>query len=378
VEFCDNLIFRRRAALDRLGERLLDANRTIGQPTFLDISPTGHLQAHIFNTPAAGDWLQIDFFKTNGVQVTVGLTNASTNVTTAQFVQSLMNQVNANAALQSADGVVAADLIDGGTNAQLTLYARSPGWAAAEIQAAFTASTNLLVQPAGTNKLEQNLNDLHPRNHLYVSSGVTTLPVSFALDTTKLPDGCHELAAVAYEGTSVRTQTRVTRMVRIQNTSLTATLSANLAGTNATLDFPLHVTVTAGVTNIAAIQLFSTGGLLGSVSNQTDATFSVSSASLGAGLHPIYALVTDTLGHQYRTETLWIRLVPSITLSLAGPPFVLSWLATPGLSYDVLATTNLAAAFQPVASVFASTSAAQWPVSLPAAGPAFFRVQLQP
>jgi hypothetical protein len=32
VEFCDNLIFHRRAALDRLGERLLDANRTIGQP----------------------------------------------------------------------------------------------------------------------------------------------------------------------------------------------------------------------------------------------------------------------------------------------------------------------------------------------------------
>jgi DNA-binding transcriptional ArsR family regulator len=32
VELCDNLIFRRRAALDRMGERLLDANRTIGQP----------------------------------------------------------------------------------------------------------------------------------------------------------------------------------------------------------------------------------------------------------------------------------------------------------------------------------------------------------
>ena len=32
VEHCDNLIFRRRAALDRMGERLLDANRTIGQP----------------------------------------------------------------------------------------------------------------------------------------------------------------------------------------------------------------------------------------------------------------------------------------------------------------------------------------------------------
>jgi len=32
TEFCDNLVFHRRAALDGLGERLLDANRTIGQP----------------------------------------------------------------------------------------------------------------------------------------------------------------------------------------------------------------------------------------------------------------------------------------------------------------------------------------------------------
>jgi hypothetical protein len=35
VEYCDNLIFQRRAALDALGARLFDANRTIGQPTKL-------------------------------------------------------------------------------------------------------------------------------------------------------------------------------------------------------------------------------------------------------------------------------------------------------------------------------------------------------
>src|SRR5215813_10824893 len=33
VEYCDNLIFHRRAALDRLDHRLLDANRTIGRPS---------------------------------------------------------------------------------------------------------------------------------------------------------------------------------------------------------------------------------------------------------------------------------------------------------------------------------------------------------
>src|SRR5713226_3686745 len=37
IEFCDNLIFRRRAALDRMGERLLDANRTIGQPNKITV-----------------------------------------------------------------------------------------------------------------------------------------------------------------------------------------------------------------------------------------------------------------------------------------------------------------------------------------------------
>jgi hypothetical protein len=37
TEYCDNLIFRRRAAVDALEQRLLDANRTIGQPTKLTI-----------------------------------------------------------------------------------------------------------------------------------------------------------------------------------------------------------------------------------------------------------------------------------------------------------------------------------------------------
>ena len=35
IEYCDNLICQRRAALDALGERLFDANRTVGQPTKL-------------------------------------------------------------------------------------------------------------------------------------------------------------------------------------------------------------------------------------------------------------------------------------------------------------------------------------------------------
>jgi hypothetical protein len=37
VEYCENLIFRRRTALDELGERLHDANRMIGRPDKLTV-----------------------------------------------------------------------------------------------------------------------------------------------------------------------------------------------------------------------------------------------------------------------------------------------------------------------------------------------------
>jgi hypothetical protein len=37
IELCDNLIFSRRAAVDRLSQRLMDANRTIGQPNKLTV-----------------------------------------------------------------------------------------------------------------------------------------------------------------------------------------------------------------------------------------------------------------------------------------------------------------------------------------------------
>jgi hypothetical protein len=263
-------------------------------------------------------------------------------------------------------------------SAQFTLYARSPGWPASQIQATFTASPNLRALPSGTNPFQDNLTDLRPRNHLYVSSGAASLPVSFALDTTRFPDGFHQLTAVASEGTSVRTQTRVSRNVRFQNTPLAATFMPLLAGTNATLDAPLQFAVTANATNISRLELFSTGGSVGVVSNQLSAVFTAPSATLGLGLHPFYALVTDAAGNRYQTETVWIRLFPSIWLSLSGAPLKLSWPATPGVGYNVLAATNLASTFQTVTSIVASSTLVQWPIPAPADAASFYRVSVSP
>ena len=99
---------------------------------------------------------------------------------------------------------------------------------------------------------------------------------------------------------------------------------------------------------------------------------------LGLGLHPFYALVTDTTGNHYQTQTVGIRLVPSFNLSLAGAPLTLSWPTTPGLGYNILATTNLSRPFQTVTSVVASNAVGQWPIPAPAGAASFYRVSLRP
>ena len=355
---------------------------TPARPTFLDTAATGYLGVLASNAPVVGDWLKLAFTKTNGTQITLSVTNTSSGTTIGTLVQDLVNLVNTHPALQSADGVLAGDFFDntdyGFVAVQFTLYARSPGWPASQVQVIFTASPNLLALPTGTNPLQDNLTDLRPRNHLCVSSGAASLPVSFLLDTTRLPDGFHQLTAVASEGTSVRTQTRVSRSVRIQNTALTATFTPSLVGTNATLDLPLQFTVTANPSNISRIELFSTGGSVAVMSNQPSAVFTVPSAPLGLGLHPFYALVTDTSGKQYQTETDWIRLIPSFKLNLSGVPLTLSWPATPGLRYTVLATANLASPFQTVTSIVAASTLVQWSIPTPAGAASFYRVSLSP
>ena len=88
-------------------------------------------------------------------------------------------------------------------------------------------------------------------------------PATFPLvTTTNFTDGYHELDAIAYEGSHVRTQTRATQNIFIQNTPLSATLTPLLSGTNSALQPTLQITVTASANNINTIQLFSTGGLL--------------------------------------------------------------------------------------------------------------------
>jgi uncharacterized protein (TIGR03790 family) len=351
------------------------------QPAFLDATAYGVNRLTISNPPAVGDWIRLTVIRTNGASVSFSVTNTGSTVT--PLVQSLAVQINASTALQGANGAITEDIFSnepGRAQAGFLLRARAPGWLAAQIQVRLEGSPTFRFQPGATFRLDGNWSDLRPRNHLYVSAGELAASRGFLFDTTLLPDGPHELAVVAYEGTSVRTQSRVTRQVVVQNTPLSATLTTLVGDTNAALEGTLQFRVDATPGPLAAIELFTTGGSLGRSNGLASATFSVAGAFLGEGRHPFYALATDALGRRYRTETKWIRLVSAespFPLTLARAPLALTWPALAARQYQVQATTNLSQPFHPVATVLASNRTARWPLPNPVPAPTFYRVRSQ-
>jgi hypothetical protein len=278
------------------------------QPTFLASQAFG-LQGYsvISNTPPTSAWIQFAFTKTNGQAVVVAVTNQSGGNSIALASQ-VFNAINTNPSLQGSDGVLADDYVLNTGAVTFNLYARSPGYQAAAIQVRPTKASQVIMSTT-QGPLRQNLSDLQPRNHLYVTAGASSLALTFPLDTTTLADGYHELTAVAYEGSDSRTQTHVTKPVQIRNSSLSATLTLLDLTSPAPVQGTYHIQVAANTNNVSLITLYSTGGALGTFTNQSTATFPVAGTNLWAGLHPFYAIVKTSGGLEYRTGTQWVQLV---------------------------------------------------------------------
>jgi uncharacterized protein (TIGR03790 family) len=351
------------------------------QTNFLDSTSSGLLSYDIIGTPDTNGTLQLVVTKTNNAVVTLTVTNTN-GLVLAPLVQQLYDLINNTPALQGSDGLDAEDSnAPAGNEFVFNLRALNGGFAAAQITASLTASSGMSVSPLGAKTLTGNLSNLQPRNHLYLSIGVTNLALNFPLVTTNLSDGYHELAAVVYEGSHVHTETRATRNIRVQNHSLSATLTALVGGTNTAIEATLQFGVTANATNIAKIELYSTGGLLAAVSNQFSAGFSIPATNLDLGLHPFYAVVTDLNGTQYRTATQWLRFVglgSPFPLQINAPPAMLVWPASAGRSYDILSALNAGDSFQLRASVVPTNSLGQWTETNANPAQQFYRVRVTP
>jgi len=285
------------------------------RPDFLETTARGihefGVELDWFGPPSLSDtsYLMLTTTKTNGTIVSLSVTNPPGNTNMMVFVESFADAVNANPQLASKDGLSADDLITGFFGQVLfNLRANATGRLAANIQAHLTGSVDLDVTPASSTLLDQNVSDLLPRNHLYISGGVPSLVRYFNLDTTTLEDGYHELTVVAYEGTHVNSQTAASVPVIVSNTPLQATLS--LPGGSATnlVSDSFDIDVSVNTNSVAEIRLLTTGGLYDARTNQSTATFLVNGQDLGVGEHLFHALVTTSNGPSYRTEPVKVIL----------------------------------------------------------------------
>jgi uncharacterized protein (TIGR03790 family) len=278
------------------------------QPTFMASPALGYQGYTVFsNVPLASAWMKFTFTKTNGQVVIVGLTN-QLGTNSIALAEQIYNAINTNAALQGSDGVQAEDFTPIGNWITFNIYARSPGYQAAAIQVRPADSGIPMTTTPGM--LTQNLPDLQPRNHLYVTAGAPHLALTFPLATTNLPDGYHTLTAVAYEGSNVRTETQVSVPVQIQNSPLSASMTLIDLTNSAPSEGIYHIQVTVNTNNVSLITLYSTGGTLGTASNVSSTIFPVAGTNLWAGLHPFYAIVQTSSGLAYRTKTQSVTLAP--------------------------------------------------------------------
>lgn len=343
----------------------LSTHAYAAQPAFLESTAAGIRSYVVSGTPAIGTILGISITLTNGSQTSFSVTNSGSQ-SLYEMAQALQQAVNTSPTGISSNGVRLIDLVNrtaGSTSrVEFNLQANSPGWRPAQIQVARIGS--LSFSPSGNNRLDENIQDLRPRNHLYVAAGIPTLALTFPLDTTGLADGTHEFLAVAMEGTHIRTQTHTPLSATVQNLNWSASIESLFGGSNTVAKATLSFRVSASLPEISTIELYSTGGRIGSATGIQQAVFNVPGNTLGAGLHPFFAIVTASNGQVFRTETYPIRLIGDaparFPILITAPPPVLNWPAIAGQSYEIMATTNLGSAFMPIDIVAPSNSEGRW------------------
>lgn len=236
----------------------------------------------------SGDVVRLTVTPAGGTAVTNEIV-AAQDETALSVILRLTNAVNTDAALQATNGVVAkyVDHLYGVDRVEAVLEARTPG------PVGWSNVVDLLVTPVTpgawlsnsvsfTDHLNDNAVVLRPRGTVLLTAGRPVLAASYALDTTALPDGPHELLAVACEGSAVAEQGRVVMPFSVTNHSLACAIVPSTRTVAWGAGFTVDVTTATGAGPVTQLVLF-VEGKTGAVLAASSGTFAVGTTGLGAG-----------------------------------------------------------------------------------------------
>ena len=256
--------------------------------------------------PVSGDVVRVVVTNLDNATFTNEVTARSTNDTPYSLLTNLAATVNADPGLTNSRGCVLKWVMDG----EGYLVARTNGWEGGGLFVSYSVITqpgSTLTGPDFTDQFNDNSNMVTARATVFLSEGRTKLTASYSLDTTVLADGPHELMVVAYEGTAVRTQGRVTIPFVVDNHSVACAITNPPACGTALLSGSITAHVQASAAT--SVEFYVEGKLLAST-NALPYVFLFAATNYGVGQVTLQAKAFASGGDSVLSTNVILVILP--------------------------------------------------------------------
>jgi uncharacterized protein (TIGR03790 family) len=239
----------------------------------------------------SGDVVRAVVTRLDSVVVTNEAMAVSNGTPAIQLLTQLRDAVNADPNLDTASGCKVSYLWNppafGFSNPPEAYFAaRTNTWEGHNLFLDYLILTNAgstLAGPGFSDNFNDNASTLGARGVVFLAAGQPSLVASYTLATTNLPDGPHELMAVAYDGSAVMAQGRVTIPFVVDNNSITCRLDRPVSGQYVLRGNVMTAEASVAGATVTQVSFYAEGKLLAST-NAPPYVWVLATTNYGAGM----------------------------------------------------------------------------------------------
>ena len=263
-------------------------------------------------SPASGDVVRVVVTRLDAVVVTNEVV-AVAGDTDATLIIKLRDSINGDTNLNLAAGCEAKWPTHLTSPKELWLVARTNGWRGYNLLVTYSIVTNVGSTLDTVYAFSDNFNDnadaLGARANVFLTEGETNLQASWSLAVTNLPDGPHEVTVVAYEGSAVRTQGRLTIPFVVDRHNLTCAITNLVAGRYVWRGGAVTAEVAAASPGVVTQVALWVEGKLAAVTAGAPYHLAWITTNYGSGRLGVQAQAWDDAGRSTLSERLEVNLV---------------------------------------------------------------------
>lgn len=278
---------------------------------FLETARYAYEQVTLTGSPATGDIVRAVVTNLAGAMYSNQVVAASGD-TALSLLTNLAGVVNADTNLQDSTGCEVKWI---GFNYKINKYeayfvARTNTWEGERLYLRYDVvkqSGSGLTNDSFSDRFNDNADVLSARATVFLSEGSTNLSAGYSLITTNLADGPHELTVVAYEGTAVKTQGRVTIPFIVDNHAVECAITNPPSGGTALLSE--SVTAHVQASSVTSVEFYVEGKLFAST-HTTPYVFSFAATNYGVGALNIQAKAFTSGGASTLSSNVLLTILP--------------------------------------------------------------------